>query len=106
MAGFVVIYFGLSHKYKNKIRKEKKTKKLKYKKIKNLFKIKKYISKENMKNTHKFTKDWLERIKLYKVGKIDNPILTNEDSNYKRKFNLGRKFRIGCLLIQLEFVRV
>ena len=31
-----------------------------------------------MKNTHKFTKDWLERIKLYKVGKIDNPILTNE----------------------------
>jgi len=69
-----------------------------------------------MKNTHKFTKDWLERIKLYKVrktinklykvGKIDNPILTNEDPNYKRKFNLGRKFRIGCLLIQLEFVRV
>jgi hypothetical protein len=48
----------------------------------------------------------LERIKLYKVGKIDNSILTNEDPNYKRKFNLGRKFRIGCLWIQLEFVRV
>jgi hypothetical protein len=38
MVGFVVIYFGFSHKYKNKIRKEKKAKKLKYKKIK-----KKYI---------------------------------------------------------------
>jgi len=57
-----------------------------------------------MKNTYKFTKDWLERIKLYKVGKIDNSILTNE--NYKRKFNLKRKFRIGCLWIQSEFVRV
>jgi len=59
-----------------------------------------------MKNTYKFTKDWLERIKLYKVGKIDNSILTNEDPNYKRKFNLKRKFRIGCLWIQSEFVRV
>jgi len=97
MVGFVVIYFWISHKYKKKIRKEKKKQKNKIQKIKNFEKLKKYISEENMKNTHKFTKDWLERIKLYKVRKIDNQILTNEDPNYKRKFNLGKKIRIGCL---------
>jgi hypothetical protein len=41
MVGFVVIYFGVSHKYKTKLEKRKKNQKMKYKKIENFEKIKK-----------------------------------------------------------------
>jgi hypothetical protein len=49
----------------------KKTKNKKKKEIQIIGKIRKnkkiYISGKNMKNTHQIVKDWLRRIKIYKV---------------------------------------
>jgi hypothetical protein len=46
-----------------------------------------------MKNAQTIGKDWLERIKIYTVRKIDSPVLINRDPDDKRKLNLGRKIQ-------------
>jgi len=64
-----------------------------------------------MKNVQTIGKDWLERIKIYKVRKIDSPVLINRDPDDKRKLNLGRKIQnwmiknsIGVFQGLIEFI--
>ena len=52
---------------------------------------KKYISGENMKSVQKIVKDWLGRIKIYKVEKTNYLILTDEGLDDKRKLNFKRQ---------------
>ena len=52
---------------------------------------KKYISGENMKSAQKIVKDWLGRIKIYKVEKTNYLILTYEGLDDKRKLNFKRQ---------------
>jgi len=38
-------------------------------------------------NAQEIAKDWLKRIKIYKIGKFDSTFSTNEDLIGKKKFN-------------------
>jgi hypothetical protein len=42
-------------------------------------------------NAHKITKDWLRKIKIYKIEKFNSVFSTDKDSIGKGKFNLRRK---------------
>jgi hypothetical protein len=42
-------------------------------------------------NAHKIAKDWLRKIKIYKIEKFNSVFSTDEDSIGKGKFNLRRK---------------
>jgi hypothetical protein len=77
--------FKTPYKYtKKKIQNLKKFKNLK------IGKIKKYISGKNMKNVHKFVKDWLGRIKISKVKPLTIQFLLMK-ALLTRKIQFGKK---------------
>jgi hypothetical protein len=59
-----------------------------------------------MNNTHKIAKDWLGRIKIYKVRKSNIPIWIDKGPIDKKNLILKEKFKVRCLKTQLEFFKV
>jgi hypothetical protein len=66
----VFAYFRALHKQEN----------TKYKKLKkNKKKIKKILVRKIYQNAQEIIKNWLTKIKIYKIEKFDSEFLTNED---------------------------
>jgi len=87
----VVIHFGAPYK--------KKSEKRKYKKIETILEyiyiyIYIYINKKNIYlNAQEIVKDWLRKIKIYKIENLNIVFFTNEDLISKGKFNLRREIQ-------------
>ena len=59
-----------------------------------------------MNNTQKIAKDWLGRIKIYKVRKSNIPIWIDKCPIDNKILILDEKFKVRCLKTQLEFFKV
>jgi hypothetical protein len=88
----VVIHFGAPYK---KNQKRENTKKLKqYWNIYIYIYIYIYINKKNIYlNAQEIVKDWLRKIKIYKIENLNIVFFTNEDLISKGKFNLRREIQ-------------
>jgi hypothetical protein len=90
----VITHFRALNKQKNKKKKEKRTTKKNGRNNKNI------LVRRIYQNVKEIFKDWLTKIKIYKIRKYDT-IFSNDKGLFSKE-----KFKIRCLRTYLEFLKV
>jgi len=88
----LILLLPILRKQKKKIKREKEKKK--HKKIKKILEEnKKYILVRRIyQNIQEIIKNWLKKIKIYKIEKF-NSVFSIDEDYWQRKFNLRRKIQ-------------